>query len=114
MQRARHVELGGVKASPTRIWSMRASTWPRREGVDFVLAIGGGSVMYSAKRALPCVKHDGDILRPLFAIMNPELMMTLPPPIRPPAAWQTSSPTAWSVISPTPRTASSPTACWRL
>lgn len=48
---------------------------------------------------------DGDILRPLFAIMNPELMMTLPP-YQTASGWPISSPTAWSAISPIPRTAS--------
>lgn len=128
-----HVELGGVKASPHSDLVYEGIELARREGVDFVLAVGGGSVMDSAKgialgavydgdfwdfycgkkgpvtEALPvgCVVTiaasgsegstdsvvtlvtedgnqykrcaDGDILRPLFAIMNPELMMTLPP-----------------------------------
>lgn len=128
-----HVELGGVKASPHSDLVYQGIQLARKEGVDFVLPIGGGSVMDSAKgialgavydgdfwdfycgkagpvtKALPvgCVVTiaasgsegstdsvvtlvtedgkqykrcaDGDILRPLFAIMNPELMMTLPP-----------------------------------
>ncbi|WP_312279897.1 iron-containing alcohol dehydrogenase [Oscillibacter sp.] len=128
-----HVELGGVKASPHSDLVYEGIELARKEGVDFVLAIGGGSVMDSAKaialgavyngdfwdfycgkqggvtKALPvgtvvtiaasgsegstdsvitlmtedgkqykrCA--DGDILRPLFAIMNPELMVSLPP-----------------------------------
>ncbi len=128
-----HVELGGVKASPHMDLIYKGIDLARQEKVDFVLAVGGGSVMDSAKgiafgaiydgdcwdyycgkkgpvtEALPvgCVVTiaasgsegstdsvvtqdtpdghqykrcaDGDILRPLFAIMNPELMMTLPP-----------------------------------
>ena len=128
-----YVELGGVKASPLSDLVYEGIELARKEGVDFVLPIGGGSVMDSAKgialgvpydgdfwdfycgkkgpvtEALPvgCVVTiaasgsegstdsvvtlvtgdgnqykrcaDGDILRPLFAIMNPELMMTLPP-----------------------------------
>ena len=128
-----HVELGGVKASPHTDLIYQGIDLAKKEKVDFVLAIGGGSVMDSAKgialgvpyegdfwdfycgkkgpvtEALPvgCVVTiaasgsegstdsvvtldtpdghqykrcaDGDILRPLFAIMNPELMMTLPP-----------------------------------
>lgn len=127
-----HVELGGVKASPHMDLIYKGIDLARKEKVDFVLAVGGGSVMDSAKgiafgvlydgdcwdyytgkkgpvtEALPvgCVVTiaasgsegstdsvvtqdapnghqykrcaDGDILRPLFAIMNPELMMTLP------------------------------------
>ena len=128
-----YVELGGVKASPHADLVYEGIELAKREGVDFILPIGGGSVMDSAKgialgvkydgdfwdfycgkkgpvtEALPvgCVVTiaasgsegstdsvvtlvtedghqykrcaDGDILRPLFAIMNPELMMTLPP-----------------------------------
>lgn len=128
-----HVELGGVKASPLSDLVYTGIELARKEQVDFVLAVGGGSVMDSAKgialgavydgdfwdfycgkkgpvtEALPvgCVVTiaasgsegstdsvvtlvtedgheykrcaDGDILRPLFAIMNPELMVTLPP-----------------------------------
>lgn len=128
-----HVELGGVKASPLSDLVYEGIELARREGVDFILPIGGGSVMDSGKAialgvpydgdfwdffcgkqgpvttALPvgCIVTiaasgsegstdsvvtlvtedgkqykrcaDGDILRPLFAIMNPELMMTLPP-----------------------------------
>jgi len=127
-----HVELGGVKASPHMDLIYKGIELARKEKVDFVLAVGGGSVMDSAKgiafgalydgdcwdyysgkkgpvtEALPvgCIVTiaasgsegstdsvvtqdapdghqykrcaDGDILRPLFAIMNPELMMTLP------------------------------------
>jgi alcohol dehydrogenase YqhD (iron-dependent ADH family) len=128
-----HVELGGVKASPLSDLVYEGIELARKEKVDFVLPIGGGSVMDSAKAialgvpyegdfwdyfcgkrgpvttALPvgCVVTiaasgsegstdsvvtlvtedgnqykrcaDGDVLRPLFAILNPELMMTLPP-----------------------------------
>ena len=128
-----HVELGGVKASPHSALVYEGIKLARKENVDFVLPIGGGSVMDSGKaialgavydgdfwdfycgkqgtvtKALPvgCIVTiaasgsegstdsvitlvtengdqykrcaDGDILRPLFAIMNPELMMTLPP-----------------------------------
>ena len=146
-----YVELGGVKASPLSDLVYEGIELAKKEKVDFILPLGGGSVMDSAKgialgalydgdfwdyycgkkgpvtEALPvgCVVTiaasgsegstdsvvtlvtedgkqykrcaDGDILRPLFAIMNPELMMTLPP-------YQTSSHTAWSVTSPTRRT----------
>ena len=128
-----YVELGGVKASPLSGLVYEGIELAKKEKVDFILPLGGGSVMDSAKgialgalydgdfwdyycgkkgpvtEALPvgCVVTiaasgsegstdsvvtlvtedgkqykrcaDGDILRPLFAIMNPELMMTLPP-----------------------------------
>ena len=44
-----HVELGGVKASPHSDLVYEGIELARREGVDFVLAVGGGSVMESAK-----------------------------------------------------------------
>lgn len=122
-----YVGLGGVKASPLSDLVYEGIDLARKEKVDFILAVGGGSVMDSAKgialgavydgdfwdfycgkkgpvtEALPvgCVVTiaasgsegstdsvvtlvtedgheykrcaDGDILRPLFAIMNPEL-----------------------------------------
>lgn len=126
------VELGGAQPNPVSGLVYEGIDLARKEGVDFVLAVGGGSVIDSAKaialgavydgdfwdffcgkqgtvtKALPvgtivtiaasgsegstdsvitletaegkykrCA--DGDILRPMFAIMNPELMMTLPP-----------------------------------
>ncbi|MDD2413945.1 MAG: iron-containing alcohol dehydrogenase [Eubacteriaceae bacterium] len=124
-----YVELGGVKANPRSGMVYKGIELARKEKVDFILPVGGGSVIDSAKaiafgvlydgdfwdfydearpvtEALPvgvvltlaatgsegstdavitkeegmykrCV--DGDILRPLFAIMNPQLTTTLPP-----------------------------------
>ena len=49
---AANVALSSLAASsPTRISpsSIRASTCAKREGVDFILAVGGGSVIDSAK-----------------------------------------------------------------
>ena len=128
-----HVELGGVQPNPKSTLVYEGIELARKENVDFLLPIGGGSVIDSAKaiafgalydgdfwdfycgkqgtvtKALPvgaittlaasgsesstdsvvtyvaedgkqykrCA--DGDILRPVFAIMNPELLFTLPP-----------------------------------
>lgn len=125
-----HVELGGVMPNPRSGLVYEGIELARKEKVDFILAVGGGSVIDSAKgialgvpydgdfwdfyggkpviEALPvgviltiaasgsegstdsvityedgdnlykrCA--DGDILRPKFAIMNPDLTMTLPP-----------------------------------
>ena len=128
-----YIELGGAKPNPLSGLVYEGIELARKEKVDFVLGVGGGSSVDSAKaiafgtlydgdfwdfycgkkgpvtEALPvgCVVTiaasgsegstdsvvtlvtedgheykrcaDGDILRPLFAIMNPELMMTLPP-----------------------------------
>jgi Uncharacterized oxidoreductases, Fe-dependent alcohol dehydrogenase family len=125
------VELGGVKPNPRSGLIREGIELARKEGVDFLLPIGGGSVIDSAKAIALGVPYDGDfwdwysgkgtvtvalpvgaivtiaasgsegstdsvvtletkdgtykrcadgdILRPKFAIMNPELMMSLPP-----------------------------------
>ena len=123
-----HVQLGGVVPNPHLSLVYEGIELCRREGVDFILAVGGGSVIDSAKaigygmcmdgdvwelynhtrRATRCLpigviltiaasgsemsdssvitKEEGgikrgyndDICRPKFAIMNPELTMTLP------------------------------------
>lgn len=127
-------ELGGVVPNPRLSLVYRGIELCRKEGVDFILAVGGGSVIDSAKaiayglaeeadvwelydrarRARACLpvgvvltiaaagsemsnssvitKDEGsikrgyndDICRPRFAVMNPELTVTLPP-------WQTAS-----------------------
>ena len=122
-------ELGGVKPNPRLSLVREGVDLCRKNNVDFILAVGGGSVIDSAKaialgatyagdvwdfymgktaptEALPigCVLTipaagsessqssvitneegkfkrfcDTEILRPSFAIMNPELSFTLPP-----------------------------------
>lgn len=122
-------ELGGVKPNPTDDLVYKGIEICRREGIDCVLAVGGGSAIDTAKaiaggvlyagdfwdffagkavmeKALPIgviltiaaagsegsgnsviTKLDGgikislrtNVLRPRFAIMNPELTETLPP-----------------------------------
>ncbi len=126
---AAYTELGGVVPNPRLSLVYQGIALCRKEGVDFILAVGGGSVIDSAKaiayglaeeadvwelydhtrRAKACLpvgvvltiaaagsemsnssvitKDEGgvkrgyndDICRPKFAIMNPELTMTLPP-----------------------------------
>ena len=124
-----HVELGGVVPNPRLSLVYRGIELARKEGVDFILAVGGGSVIDSSKAIAYGLAEDGDvwelydhvraakaclpvgavltiaaagsemssssvitkdeggvkrgynneICRPKFAIMNPELTMTLPP-----------------------------------
>ncbi len=124
-----HVELGGVVPNPRLSKVYEGIELGRREAVDFILAVGGGSVIDSAKaiavgipsredawdhyfiaqndaeECLPVasvltiaaagsemsnggvianesngLKRDycRDIMRPRFAVMDPELTMTLP------------------------------------
>lgn len=122
-----HVELGGVKPNPRSGLVYEGIDLCKRENVDFVLAVGGGSAIDSAKaiaagavydrdfwdfyrgkpveKALPVAtvltiaaagsegspgsvitKEDGmlkrsaegEVLRPVFSILNPALTQTLP------------------------------------
>lgn len=123
-----YVELGGVVPNPHIEKVYEGIELGKKEGIDFILAVGGGSVIDSAKAigyglandgdvwdlfehkrnaeaCLPiatiltiaaagsemsngCVitneknglkrAYDDDLCRPKFAVMNPELTMTLP------------------------------------
>lgn len=123
-----YVELGGVVPNPRLGKVYEGIELCRKEGVDFILAVGGGSTIDSAKaiayglanegdvwdlyrhvkHATACLPlasvltiaaagsetsngsvitnektgekraYDSDLSRPKFAIMNPELTMTLP------------------------------------
>lgn len=124
-----YTELGGVVPNPRLFLVYEGIELSKKEGVDFILAIGGGSVIDSAKaigygmvnsgdvwdfyaherEASACMPvgvvltlaatgsemssssvitnetgwskrgYNNNLSRPVFAIMNPELTMTLPP-----------------------------------
>ena len=124
-----YVTLGGVQPNPRLGLARKGIELCREEGVDFMLAVGGGSVIDTAKCIAYGIANDGDVWdfyckkrvpaacapvgavltiaaagsemsyssvitnedgmikrgcntdlgRPRFAIMNPELTMTLPP-----------------------------------
>lgn len=124
-----YVAFGGVHPNPLLSHTHEAIALAKKEEIDFILAVGGGSVIDEAKavgmgyyydgdvwdfylrRAVPervvplgCILtiaaagsetswasvitnekgwykigYQNDILRPIFAIMNPELLYTLPP-----------------------------------
>ena len=54
------VELGGVKPNPRGSLVREGIALCRREGVDFVLAVGGGSVIDSSKAIAFGTLYDGD------------------------------------------------------
>ena len=125
-----HTDLAGIKPNPTDDRVYEGIDVCRRERIDFILAVGGGSVIDTAKGIAAGAVYDGDfwdfysgkavprsalpvgvvltipaagsegsgntvitkvdglhkisirneeVLRPRFAIMNPELTFTLPP-----------------------------------
>ena len=55
-----YVELGGVKPNPRSGLVYEGIELCRREGVDFVLAVGGGSAIDSAKAIAAGVVYEGD------------------------------------------------------
>ena len=54
------VELGGVQPNPRDTLVYKGIDLCRRENVDFILAVGGGSVIDSAKAIAMGVVYDGD------------------------------------------------------
>lgn len=54
------VELGGVKPNPRSGLVYEGIELCKKEGVDFILAVGGGSVIDSAKAIAAGVKYSGD------------------------------------------------------
>ncbi len=125
-----YAELGGIRPNPTDPKVYEGIELARREKVNFLLPVGGGSVIDTAKAVAAGVLYDGDfwdfyigkapveralkvgvvltipaagsegsgntvitrldglqklslrapgLLRPAFAVMNPELTYTLPP-----------------------------------
>lgn len=55
------VELGGVQPNPRLSLIHQGIELCRREGIGFILAVGGGSVIDSAKAIAMGVPYDGDV-----------------------------------------------------
>ena len=55
-----YVELGGVQPNPRDTMVYKGIALARREGVDFVLAVGGGSSIDSSKAVAHGLQYDGD------------------------------------------------------
>ena len=56
-----HVELGGVVPNPRLSLVREGAALCRREGVDFLLAVGGGSVIDTCKAIGYALRYDGDV-----------------------------------------------------
>ena len=54
------IEFGGIEPNPTYETLMRAVELAQRENVDFLLAVGGGSVLDGTKFIAAAAKFDGD------------------------------------------------------
>lgn len=59
-QNIAYVELGGAKANPVDSLVYEGIKLCRAEGCDFILAVGGGSAIDSAKAIAAGVKYNGD------------------------------------------------------
>ncbi|MBI4665774.1 MAG: iron-containing alcohol dehydrogenase [Nitrospinae bacterium] len=55
-----YVEQGGIKPNPEIASVRQGVTTCRREGISFILAVGGGSVIDAAKAIAAGVDYDGD------------------------------------------------------
>ncbi|NLI61672.1 MAG: iron-containing alcohol dehydrogenase [Clostridiales bacterium] len=55
-----YVELGGVQPNPRSGLVYQGIDLCRKEGIDFILAVGGGSTIDSAKAIAAGVKYEGD------------------------------------------------------
>lgn len=78
-----YVSLSGVQPNPRYELAQEGIALCKREQVDFVLAIGGGSVIDTAKCIAAGALYDGDPWQDFF------IEKRLP---RPPCLWHASSP----------------------
>ena len=56
-----YVEMGGVEPNPRLSFVYQAIDVAKKENVEFILAVGGGSVIDSSKYTALGVKYDGDV-----------------------------------------------------
>ena len=70
-----YVKLGGVVPNPRLSLAREGIELCRREGVDFILAVGGGSVIDSAKCIAYGVCLDGDVWDVYLEKVKPQRML---------------------------------------
>jgi alcohol dehydrogenase YqhD (iron-dependent ADH family) len=84
-------ELGGVKPNPRLSLVHEGVSLCRKENVDFILAVGGGSVIDSAKAIAMGVYYDGDIWDAYTKGVNPVKALPVATILTIPAAGSESS-----------------------
>lgn len=72
-----YVELGGVKPNPNVAFCRKTVDFIRENGVDYILAVGGGSVIDSAKVAAMAAASDADPWALLTKEAEPEKALPL-------------------------------------
>ncbi len=84
------VDFGGAQPNPRVEHVREGIEIVKREGIDFLLAIGGGSVIDTAKGIGIGALYDGDVWDYFLRTKNPTVMMPWAPssPSPPPAARQ--------------------------
>lgn len=78
--------LGGVVPNPRLSLAKQGIELCRREGVDFILAVGGGSVIDSAKCIAYGVRFDGDVWDIYLGKAEPQSMLPVASVLTIPAA----------------------------
>ena len=81
-----YVKLGGVVPNPRLSLAHEGIDLCRREGIDFVLAVGGGSVIDSAKCIALGVCYDGDVWDFYLGKAEPSAMLPVASVLTIPAA----------------------------
>ena len=81
-----YVTLGGVVPNPRLSLAQKGIELCRREGVDFILAVGGGSVIDSSKCIAYGVCFEGDVWDIYLGKASPECMLPVAAVLTIPAA----------------------------
>ena len=78
-----HVQLGGVVPNPHLSLVYQGIDLCKKEGVDFILAVGGGSVIDTAKAMCMLITNEGSVKEYLFGgsktVENPSLPLIAVP-----------------------------------
>lgn len=76
-----HVELGGVRPNPEVTLVREGIALARKEQIDFILCVGGGSVIDSAKAIAAGINYQGDIWDFYHRGQDTESMLKDPVPV---------------------------------